>query len=457
MNKRATSTCYANLGCFSTIATLHSLPAPPEQIATTFTLRTRASSGGAVLKAMDDVTTWRTALAGAGGFDVSKETKIITHGYQSSGSNPWLPEMAGELLKRGDYNVFITDWGHGSHGSYDQSTANCLLVAAQLGKLLNFLHVTEGVDLGSVHLIGHSLGAQISGNAAARAPGVGRITGLDPAEPYFKDFDNEHRLDKSDALFVDVIHTDGADFNLLQGYGMKDPMGHLDFYPNGGVDQPGCTDSAIGGILGALGGQQDNSIACSHSRSIRYFIESINSQCHFSAHPCASWDDYEQGKCHGCPTSGGCPQMGFHAQESSARGSYYLSTAEASPYCGHEYFVEMDLSGESIDSFGRIYLTFLGRTRNSREIEFTRENRHYHANDKEMHMVALHTEVGSVTGVKVRFHRGSGLASHGTAHHITVHRIIVEDAVSSQRTTFCTHDHHMNEDATITYRSHSGC
>lgn len=54
--------------------------------------------------------------------------------------------------------------------------------------------------------------------------------GLDPAEPCFKD----NGLNTTDALYVDVIHTNTAIFGRSAIIGVKD------FYPNGGKFMPGC-------------------------------------------------------------------------------------------------------------------------------------------------------------------------------------------------------------------------
>ena len=53
------------------------------------------------------------------------------------------------------------------------------------------------------------------------------------------------RLDPSDAAFVDVMHTDaggvlGLEVSASGGLGLYRPSGHVDFYPNGGKEQPGC-------------------------------------------------------------------------------------------------------------------------------------------------------------------------------------------------------------------------
>lgn len=58
--------------------------------------------------------------------------------------------------------------------------------------------------------------------------------GMDPAGPLIHG-DSMCRLDSSDAHFVDVIHTS------IHYLGVYEPLGHADFYPNGGGPlQPGC-------------------------------------------------------------------------------------------------------------------------------------------------------------------------------------------------------------------------
>lgn len=66
-------------------------------------------------------------------------------------------------------------------------------------------------------------------------PNIHISAGLDPAFPLYMSPDASTRLNVNDADFVDVIHTDG------HLYGYPWPMGHADFFPNGGGPyQPGC-------------------------------------------------------------------------------------------------------------------------------------------------------------------------------------------------------------------------
>ncbi|XP_035714092.1 lipase member H-like [Folsomia candida] len=60
-----------------------------------------------------------------------------------------------------------------------------------------------------------------------------RITGLDPAGPLFNTH-SELKIDKSDANFVDIYHSNAG----LEGDTTLD--GHVDFMLNGGRQQPGC-------------------------------------------------------------------------------------------------------------------------------------------------------------------------------------------------------------------------
>ena len=79
--------------------------------------------------------------------------------------------------------------------------------------------------------------------------------GLDPASPLFRSnrlLDPERKLDKSDAEFVDVIHTDGSPV-WTDGFGLLQPLGHVDFFPNGGREQPGCSDGRASVVVSHFG------------------------------------------------------------------------------------------------------------------------------------------------------------------------------------------------------------
>ncbi|XP_048247364.1 pancreatic triacylglycerol lipase-like [Haliotis rufescens] len=449
--------CYTGYGCFHTFGSFKALPQEPDVIKTAFELFSK--HGNSVLLATDS-SHWRSLLS-AGHFSASKETKFIIHGFSNSGHTSWVTEMKNDLLQKGDFNVIVVDWGKGSSFPYTQATANTFLVAAEVAKFVKYLHSSLHVDLKKVHLIGHSLGAQICGNVGAAVRGIRRISGLDPAEPYFINFPDSNRLDKSDASFVDVIHTDGEKFSGIAGYGMMKACGDIDFYPNGGEDQPGCSDnplgSLLGGIFGGHAGQATKSVSCSHGRAIKYFIESLKSStCKFTGHTCRDWASYETGTCHGCP-SGGCPVMGYDADQTSDRGSFYLSTGQTDPFCGHEFFVEIDLASVDENAFGRLYVTLTGSKGTSAEVEFTRENRHYHKSDHEKHMIAIHKDIGSVSSVKVKFDKGDGLAGSGTDTEVIVSRVFVRDANTSNQVKFCGHNAHILDDKSISLTSHSGC
>lgn len=52
---------------------------------------------------------------------------------------------------------------------------------------------------------------------------------LDPAYPGFDGPNSRRRLEKSDAQFVDVIHSNARGVRL-NAVGLETPLGHADFY-----------------------------------------------------------------------------------------------------------------------------------------------------------------------------------------------------------------------------------
>lgn len=115
-----------------------------------------------------------------------------------------------------------------------------LILAKFIANLIVDLNKNHRVSLDNILLVGHSLGGQITGfvgkhvykHTGQKLP---RIIALDPAGPLFVQRPDDKRLNKDDAEVVEVIHSDGGTF------GFKDATGTIDFFPNGGSSQPGCT------------------------------------------------------------------------------------------------------------------------------------------------------------------------------------------------------------------------
>lgn len=82
-------------------------------------------------------------------------------------------------------------------------------------------------DWDHLHFIGHSLGAHVVGQAARllkKIVHVNRISGLDPAYPCFENKSASLRLKKTDAKFVDIIHTN-SELGENPNFGIYEPIG----------------------------------------------------------------------------------------------------------------------------------------------------------------------------------------------------------------------------------------
>ncbi|KAJ4428454.1 hypothetical protein ANN_24491 [Periplaneta americana] len=180
----------------------------------------------------------------ASGYDPSHPTEILIHGFTSNGQSSVIIGSKDAYLSKGEYNVIGVDWGVLCPSPlYVEACQNAVLVGELLAELIEFLVAEGGAQLQDFHVTGHSLGAQVAGftGSNTKSGKVGRITGLDAAYPMFGNADASGRLDATDGVLVDAIHTCGGSL------GFEEPIALVDFYPNGGLrPQPGCDNDVTG-------------------------------------------------------------------------------------------------------------------------------------------------------------------------------------------------------------------
>ncbi|KAG7190862.1 hypothetical protein KM043_006925 [Ampulex compressa] len=241
----------------------------------------------------------------------NKPTMLYIHGFTESLESKSVATIIRAYLKRNDHNLIGVDYRKIAGFTYPKAALSAGDVGTAVAGALDKM-VEHGLDPSRLHIVGHSLGAQVAGyvgrNSSFEVP---RITGLDPAGPLFHLIDLH--LTASDARFVDIIHTDYG------FYGIARTTGDVDFFPNGGRRvQPGCPTNAT---------FFSNEDFCSHHRSWLYYAESVLNEAAFTSVKCSSQFQYSFGEC----AENEKTRMGF-ATPSNAAGSFYLKTANKSPY-----------------------------------------------------------------------------------------------------------------------------
>lgn len=162
------------------------------------------------------------------------------------------------------------------------------------------------------YLVGHSLGGQCAGLVGRHLKKISnnkfvisKIYALDPAGPDFetKSIIHLHKsfdcISRNDADYVQIMHTNG------NRYGLSKSVGHADFYPNGGMSQPGCKLDV-----------------CSHTFAWIFYQQSVRGEGGFLARKCDSYDNFEKGNC----DSNEISFMGYSSNGTYPTGTYYLRT-----------------------------------------------------------------------------------------------------------------------------------
>ncbi|KAG5669190.1 hypothetical protein PVAND_017084 [Polypedilum vanderplanki] len=248
-------------------------------------------------------------------FDNERPTVLYLHGYLENLECESIHVIVDAYLQRNDHNIIVLDWSKLAYGLYFMGAVpNLQKLSDPLSDSILDL-INAGLDINKLHVVGHSLGGQLAGATAKhikeksnKALKLRRISALDPAFPGFYPQMFYNHIDKYDAKFVDVIHTNGA----MAGAPIS--TGTVDFWPNSGEFlQPGCMEAV-----------------CSHHRSWRYWAESVASkdgEQNFPAVKCTSWSDFKTGRC----DEDNFTYMGI-ACPTTVVGDYYLETNKAGPY-----------------------------------------------------------------------------------------------------------------------------
>ncbi len=196
-------------------------------------------------------------------------------------------------------------------------------------------------------------------------------------------------------------------------------LGHVDFYPNGGLNQPNCPQTSsklLNGIF-ALGSvtNVDDGLGCSTLVSTKLFIDSIwNKECRYLAFPCSKADDFNSGKCIKCGENG-CNEMGYWASSNTDQGMLFFNTqgVDKFPYCQYPYRVTLNSNAlpYQTQTLGLFTIEINGDLDSYSSI-FDDTLTTFKANSSEIRLISSEKYLGEqVLSAQVKFTKTSGFIS----------------------------------------------
>ncbi|XP_065396403.1 lipase member H isoform X6 [Macaca fascicularis] len=278
-----------------------------------------------------------------GNLNVTKKTTFIVHGFRLTGSPPvWMEDLVKGLLSVEDMNVVVVDWNRGATTLiYTHASSKTRKVALILKEFIDQM-LAEGASLDDIYMIGVSLGAHISGFVGEMYDGqLGRITAL----------------------------------------GYKEPLGNIDFYPNGGLDQPGCPKTIFGGY------RADN------------------------------WKDYLREK---------DPPMT----------KAFFDTAEENPFCMYHYFVDIITWNKNIRR-GDITIKLRDKAGSTTESKINHEPTTFQKYHQVSLLARFNQDLDKVAAVSLMFSTGSII---GPRYKLRILRMKLRSLAHPERPQLCRYD-----------------
>ncbi|XP_052758896.1 lipase member H-like [Galleria mellonella] len=217
--------------------------------------------------------------------DYTKKTMIYVGGWIDSAASP-VALVFQNVYRNLGYNIWLVDTSRFTIMVYPRAARLIRTVGKHVGEMLyNLTQHNVGFNPKKIEMLGISLGAQTMSYIAKTYKAlsgtkIGRLTGLDPAGPCFRNLGPEQRLDKSDADFVDVVSTN------IDGLGMPGPIGHVNFYVNGGEHQLNDMAWAYCDLL------------CSHLKVLQIWYSAVNNPHSFIAMQCDSVQQAREINCY---------------------------------------------------------------------------------------------------------------------------------------------------------------